>query len=106
MPRRPGDAAGAKALDERLAFMTPILKGFLTEAGKEAADGAIQVAATHSSHARRPCLRSHTAHAFIAATRSRGTGLAHARARAHVSILREQARFSASRLARRVSVHT
>jgi len=42
-----GDAAGAKALDERLAFMTPILKGFLTEAGKEAADGAIQVYGGH-----------------------------------------------------------
>ena len=30
---RAGDAAGAKAADERLGFLTPILKGFLTEAG-------------------------------------------------------------------------
>ena len=28
---RAGDAAGAKAADERLGFLTPILKGFLTE---------------------------------------------------------------------------
>ena len=44
---RAGDAAGARALDERLAFLTPILKGFLTEAGKEAADLGIQVYGGH-----------------------------------------------------------
>ncbi|KAL3909217.1 MAG: hypothetical protein SGPRY_009507, partial [Prymnesium sp.] len=42
-----GDAEGAKAIDERLAFLTPILKGFLTEAGKEAADLGIQVYGGH-----------------------------------------------------------
>ena len=38
-----GDAKGAKEYDEELAFLTPILKGFLTEAGKEAADLGMQV---------------------------------------------------------------
>ena len=38
-----GDNAEAHRLDERLGFLTPILKGFLTEAGKEAADLGIQV---------------------------------------------------------------
>jgi alkylation response protein AidB-like acyl-CoA dehydrogenase len=49
-----GDAAGAKkhadqahVLDERLGFLTPILKGFLTEAGKEAADLGIQIYGGH-----------------------------------------------------------
>jgi len=49
-----GDAAGAaeweaKAaeVDERMGFLTPILKGFLTEAGKEAADLGIQVYGGH-----------------------------------------------------------
>ena len=42
-----GDAAAARAADERLAFLTPILKGFLTEAGKEAADLGIQVWGGH-----------------------------------------------------------
>ena len=37
-----GDAAGAKEADERLGFLTPILKGFLTEVGKEAADLGMQ----------------------------------------------------------------
>jgi len=42
-----GDHAGAKRHDERLAFLTPILKGFLTEAGKEAADLGIQAYGGH-----------------------------------------------------------
>uniref|UniRef100_A0A7S0J4K6 Acyl-CoA dehydrogenase/oxidase C-terminal domain-containing protein n=1 Tax=Calcidiscus leptoporus TaxID=127549 RepID=A0A7S0J4K6_9EUKA len=42
-----GDDAAAKHIDERLAFLTPILKGFLTEAGKEAADLAIQAYGGH-----------------------------------------------------------
>ena len=44
---RRGDAAAAKAADERLGFLTPILKGFLTEAGKEAADLGIQAYGGH-----------------------------------------------------------
>uniref|UniRef100_A0A7S2CNK4 Acyl-CoA dehydrogenase n=2 Tax=Octactis speculum TaxID=3111310 RepID=A0A7S2CNK4_9STRA len=44
---RAGDAKGAAALDERLGFLTPILKGFLTEVGKEAADLGIQVYGGH-----------------------------------------------------------
>ena len=42
-----GDEAGAKEIDERLGFLTPILKGFLTEAGKEAADLGIQAYGGH-----------------------------------------------------------
>lgn len=42
-----GDTKLAKELDERLGFLTPILKGFLTEAGKEAADLGIQVYGGH-----------------------------------------------------------
>ena len=42
-----GDASAAKEYDERLAFLTPILKGFLTEMGKEAADLGIQVYGGH-----------------------------------------------------------
>jgi hypothetical protein len=42
-----GDEAGAHAIDERLGFLTPILKGFLTEAGKEAADLGIQAYGGH-----------------------------------------------------------
>jgi len=42
-----GDEAGAKVIDERLAFLTPILKGFLTEVGKEAADLGIQAYGGH-----------------------------------------------------------
>eukprot|EP00614_Pseudopedinella_elastica_P007722 CAMPEP_0172598972 /NCGR_PEP_ID=MMETSP1068-20121228/19086_1 /TAXON_ID=35684 /ORGANISM="Pseudopedinella elastica, Strain CCMP716" /LENGTH=648 /DNA_ID=CAMNT_0013399081 /DNA_START=313 /DNA_END=2259 /DNA_ORIENTATION=- len=37
----------AEELDERLSFLTPILKGFLTEVGKEAADMGIQVYGGH-----------------------------------------------------------
>lgn len=42
-----GDEKAAKQLDSRLGFLTPILKGFLTEAGKEAADLGIQVYGGH-----------------------------------------------------------
>jgi alkylation response protein AidB-like acyl-CoA dehydrogenase len=42
-----GDAKGAHAHDERLAFLTPILKGFLTEMGKEAADVGMQAYGGH-----------------------------------------------------------
>jgi len=49
-----GDKAGAAAalaqaavIDARMGFLTPILKGFLTEAGKEAADMGIQVYGGH-----------------------------------------------------------
>ena len=38
-----GDAAGVAAIDDRLGFLTPILKGFLTERGVEAANLGIQV---------------------------------------------------------------
>jgi len=44
---RKGDAKGANDIDERLGFLTPILKGFLTEVGKEAADMGIQVYGGH-----------------------------------------------------------
>jgi len=42
-----GDDAAVKQHDGRLAFLTPILKGFLTEVGKEAADLGIQVYGGH-----------------------------------------------------------
>jgi len=42
-----GDAKGAHVHDERLAFLTPILKGFLTEVGKEAADVGMQAYGGH-----------------------------------------------------------
>jgi alkylation response protein AidB-like acyl-CoA dehydrogenase len=42
-----GDEKGAKYYDEKLAFQTPILKGFLTEVGKEAADLGIQAYGGH-----------------------------------------------------------
>jgi len=42
-----GDNALAKKHDERLAFLTPILKGFLTEVGLEAANMGIQVYGGH-----------------------------------------------------------
>lgn len=44
---RTGDEKGALVIDERLGFLTPILKGFLTEVGKEAADLGIQVYGGH-----------------------------------------------------------
>merc|ERR1719424_1780253 len=44
---RKGEDKAAAAIDERLGFLTPILKGFLTEAGKEAADLGIQVYGGH-----------------------------------------------------------
>jgi len=42
-----GDEAGAAVHDGRLGFLTPILKGFLTEVGKEAADHGMQVWGGH-----------------------------------------------------------
>mmetsp|Transcript_4903 Transcript_4903/g.12542 ORF Transcript_4903/g.12542 Transcript_4903/m.12542 type:complete len:640 (+) Transcript_4903:55-1974(+) len=42
-----GDHAKAKAIDDRLGFLTPILKGFLTEKGSEAASLGIQVYGGH-----------------------------------------------------------
>ena len=42
-----GDEAGYKASDLRLGFFTPILKGFLTELGLEAANLGIQVYGGH-----------------------------------------------------------
>jgi alkylation response protein AidB-like acyl-CoA dehydrogenase len=42
-----GDDATAKALEDRLGFLTPILKGFLTEVGVEAANMGIQVYGGH-----------------------------------------------------------
>merc|ERR1719473_801280 len=42
-----GDEAAAQKIDDRLGFLTPILKGFLTEAGVEAANAGIQVYGGH-----------------------------------------------------------
>ena len=42
-----GDVATAKAIEDRLGFLTPILKGFLTEVGIEAANMGIQVYGGH-----------------------------------------------------------
>ena len=42
-----GDDAGASAVDDRMGFLTPILKGFLTEVGLEAANAGIQVFGGH-----------------------------------------------------------
>lgn len=42
-----GDTKGAAAHDDRLGFLTPILKGFLTEKGIEAANAGIQVWGGH-----------------------------------------------------------
>lgn len=42
-----GDLAGAKKIDDRLGFLTPILKGFLTEKGLEAANLGIQIYGGH-----------------------------------------------------------
>uniref|UniRef100_A0A7S3PLQ9 Acyl-CoA dehydrogenase n=1 Tax=Aplanochytrium stocchinoi TaxID=215587 RepID=A0A7S3PLQ9_9STRA len=42
-----GDEKKAKKLDDRLGFLTPILKGFLTEAGLEAANMGVQVYGGH-----------------------------------------------------------
>lgn len=41
------DEARAKQLDDRLGFLTPILKGFLTEVGLEAANMGVQVYGGH-----------------------------------------------------------
>lgn len=42
-----GDEAAAKAIDDRMGFLTPILKGFLTEIGVDAANMGIQVYGGH-----------------------------------------------------------
>lgn len=42
-----GDTAGVKKIDDRMGFLTPVLKGFLTEAGVEAANLGIQVYGGH-----------------------------------------------------------
>jgi alkylation response protein AidB-like acyl-CoA dehydrogenase len=42
-----GDAAGAKVHDERMGFLTPILKGFLSEVGLEAANLGVQIYGGH-----------------------------------------------------------
>ena len=42
-----GDEKKAKEIDDRLGFLTPILKGFLTELGNEAANMGIQVYGGH-----------------------------------------------------------
>ena len=42
-----GDEAAAKRIEDRLGFLTPILKGFLTEMGNEAAKHGIQVFGGH-----------------------------------------------------------
>ena len=42
-----GDAKGAKKADDKMGFLTPILKGFLTESGIEAARMGIQVFGGH-----------------------------------------------------------
>jgi len=42
-----GDTEAAKKMDDRLGFMTPILKGFLSEKGVEAANMGIQIWGGH-----------------------------------------------------------
>lgn len=42
-----GDFATANAIDAKMGFMTPIVKGFLTEIGIEAASMGIQVFGGH-----------------------------------------------------------
>jgi len=42
-----GNPSGVKAADDKMGFLTPILKGFLTEAGIEAANMGIQVYGGH-----------------------------------------------------------
>jgi len=42
-----GDTAGAERFDDKLGFLTPILKGFLTELGYEAANLGMQVFGGH-----------------------------------------------------------
>ena len=42
-----GDDAAARDIDDRMGFLTPILKGFLTEVGVEAANLGIQVYGGH-----------------------------------------------------------
>jgi hypothetical protein len=45
--RAVGDEAAAKRVEDRLGFLTPILKGFLTEMGIEAAKHGVQVFGGH-----------------------------------------------------------
>lgn len=45
--RAGGDLTEAKRIDERLGFLTPILKGFLTEVGLEAANLGVQLYGGH-----------------------------------------------------------
>merc|ERR550514_2657955 len=42
-----GDTAAARAVDDRMGFLTPILKGFLTEIAVDAANMGIQVYGGH-----------------------------------------------------------
>ena len=42
-----GDDAAASAVDDRMGFLTPILKGFLTEVGLEAANAGVQIFGGH-----------------------------------------------------------
>ena len=42
-----GNDKAAKKLDDRLGFLTPILKGFLSESGVEASNMGIQVFGGH-----------------------------------------------------------
>lgn len=42
-----GDEVAAKKVDDRMGFLTPILKGFLTEVGLEAANAGIQIFGGH-----------------------------------------------------------
>ena len=42
-----GDEKGVKGVDDKMGFLTPILKGFLTEVGIEAASMGVQVYGGH-----------------------------------------------------------
>ena len=42
-----GDKDAIRAVDDRMGFLTPILKGFLTECGVEAASLGVQVYGGH-----------------------------------------------------------
>jgi len=44
---RSGDTQGIKDIDDRMGFLTPILKGFLTEKGLEAANLGVQIWGGH-----------------------------------------------------------
>ena len=56
-----GDDAAYAALDDRLGFLTPILKGFLTEMGVECASLGIQIFGGHGyikSNKREPATKT------------------------------------------------